>query len=314
MASRTIPVRRGFTLIELLVVIAIIAVLIGLLLPAVQKVREAAARTTCQNHSRQVALAMHNYHDAYGRFPPGEVATTFHATTGEPLSRAGNWVWSALILPYVEQTALYSSLNPTPGTGQAPAQSPNTEQGRLVRSVPSVYRCPSDTGPDVNNRLGNYGKNNFPISKIICFVDTKTRLTDIGDGTSNTLLVGERANPENGQPFIHIGAIWANQRATNNSYAFEPGFMNVGMRPDSISASGGCCVSANDPDDLRSSTSSLHQGGANFAFCDGSVKFIKQTIAYYPANLPGSGPGAIQNYLFNNLYHPNDGNPLVGEY
>jgi prepilin-type processing-associated H-X9-DG protein len=136
-------------------------------------------------------------------------------------------------------------------------------------------------------------------------------MTDIADGTSNTLLCAERSNPEGAQPFLHIGAIWACQRGTNNSYAFEPGFMNVSMRADSVGANGSCCVSANDPDDIRSAANSLHGQGANFVFCDGSVKFIRDTIASYPANLPFDG---IQNFLYNNLYQKADGNPIIGEY
>jgi prepilin-type processing-associated H-X9-DG protein len=205
-------------------------------------------------------------------------------------------------------------LNPTPGTGQVPQPTAGTAQGEFVRSVPPVYRCPSDTGPDVNLRLGNYGKTNYPANKNIFFLDTKFRLTDITDGTSNTLMVGERANPEGGVPFTHIGAVWAARWGTNNSYAFEAGFMNVSMRPAAINADGSCCnnTGVNDPDDIRSATNSLHTGGAQYAFCDGSVKFLRQTIQYYPQNVANIDD--IHNFLFNNLYHRADGNVLVGEY
>jgi prepilin-type N-terminal cleavage/methylation domain-containing protein/prepilin-type processing-associated H-X9-DG protein len=303
--------RRGFTLIELLVVIAIIAVLIGLLLPAVQKVREAANRTKCANNLKQIALGLHNYHDANSVFPPGEATTN---TTGAPASAANNWAWSAIILPYIEQAPLYSQINIKPGVNQAPTSGPIFS---LLQSAIPVYICPSDTGPVINFRLGNLGKNNYPVSKAICFLSTKTRITDIADGTSNTLLVAERSSPENGSPFLHIGAIWACQRGTNNAYAFEPGFMNVSMAANSLSASGTCCVSANDPNDIRSSANSLHFGGAQFAFCDGSVKFIQQTISYYPANLPFDGlPPAPDTgkYIYNLLYQKADGFPIVGEY
>jgi prepilin-type N-terminal cleavage/methylation domain-containing protein/prepilin-type processing-associated H-X9-DG protein len=301
---------RGFTLIELLVVIAIIAVLIGLLLPAVQKVREAAARTKCANNLKQIGLALHNYHDARSHLPAGEVTQAGPPTGG---SANRNWVWSALILPYVEQSSLHNALVPTPGTGQVPASNHAT-QGPFVRSVPPVYSCPADTGPDVNRRLGDYGKTNYPANKNIFFLDTKFRLTDITDGTSNTLMVGERANPEGGVPFTHIGAVWAARWGTNNSYAFEAGFMNVSMRPAAINADGSCCnnTGVNDPDDIRSATNSLHTGGAQYAFCDGSVKFLRQTIQYYPQNVANIDD--IHNFLFNNLYHRADGNVLVGEY
>jgi prepilin-type N-terminal cleavage/methylation domain-containing protein/prepilin-type processing-associated H-X9-DG protein len=297
--------RRGFTLIELLVVIAIIAILIGLLLPAVQKVREAAARMSCSNNLKQIALALHNYHDTNSALPAGEVAPT-----GASANR--NWVWSALILPYVEQTALHTQLQP--GTGQVPPATGTNPLTPLVLTRVPTYVCPSDTGPLINPRLGNYAKTNYPISKVLCFLNTKTKLTDISDGTSNTLLVGERANPPGGMPFMHIGAVWAGRWGTNNSYAFEPGFMNVSMNPAAITAAGACCnnTGVTDPNDIRSATNSLHTGGAQFAFCDGSVKFIRQTIAYYPANL--AHDDATRDFLFNNLYQPRDGRVLVGDY
>ena len=136
--------RSGFTLIELLVVIAIIAVLIGLLLPAVQKVREAASRLKCQNNLKQIGLALHNYHDSQGKFPPGKGPSYTQTVPGCPVYP--RWSPHALILPYIEQGNLYNSINfafppETPGMASPvinfmpPWQNPNRENSVACRTV-----------------------------------------------------------------------------------------------------------------------------------------------------------------------------------
>ena len=124
--------RRGFTLIELLVVIAIIGILVGLLLPAVQKIREAAARLQCQNNLKQIGLACHGYHDVNLALPPGYLATTPYSDGATDTSPG--WGWGAYLLPYLEQGPLYSQLN----FGQPVANSP------AIQTMVKLYLCPSD--------------------------------------------------------------------------------------------------------------------------------------------------------------------------
>src|SRR6476661_8060061 len=119
--------RRGFTLIELLVVIAIIAVLVALLLPAVQQAREAARRSQCKNNLKQIGLALHNYHDVNGCFPPAYIADE----NGKPMHS-----WRVLILPYLDQAALHTEYN-----FSEPWDGPNNS--RLLARRPAVYACPS---------------------------------------------------------------------------------------------------------------------------------------------------------------------------
>ena len=129
--------RGAFTLIELLVVIAIIAVLVGLLLPAVQKVREAAARMQCTNNLKQIGLALHNYHDGNNKFPPGYVDGNTNPNSTPDNDIGPSWGWAAFLLPYVEQGNIYNQINfnQLAGTGVNAAVS---------LQVLKVHTCPSD--------------------------------------------------------------------------------------------------------------------------------------------------------------------------
>src|SRR4051794_15993621 len=129
--------RRGFTLIELLVVIAIIAVLIGLLLPAVQKIREAAARLQCQNNLKQMGIALHSYHDSVGSLPPGVTSDVAPYGSGG----GGGSGWMVYLLPYVEQVALYQKWDFKSGnSGHTNATNMALVDGAQLK----VYRCPAD--------------------------------------------------------------------------------------------------------------------------------------------------------------------------
>ncbi len=284
--------RSGFTLIELLVVIAIIAVLIGLLLPAVQKVREAANRMSCTNNLKQIGVALHAYHDVAQEFPVGGVAT---ATNNEEA-----WGWGTYVLPYLEQQALYTQLNPQKPNAVASGVTLNgllvAGNGALIQTKLTGFLCPSD-GRKIFvdspvNKNWNGGLAALPTSLFaaksnyvaVCGTWDVNRadnngvmhrgiqgnnLSDITDGTSNTFLVGER------ETRCGAGA-WAGNRAggataqgnRGNDYTMGHTWPVLN---DSINTGNENCTDG---------FSSRHTGGANFLFADGSVHFISDTIGY----------------------------------
>lgn len=153
MPNKQVSAKGGFTLIELLVVIAIIAILVAILLPAVQQAREAARRSTCKNNLKQIGLALQNYHDTHGKFPPGGILE-FSGAAGDNIE---NWGWAAHLLPFIEQDPLYDQL----GVNQrrlADVLADGSATGRvLTQTVIPSLRCPSDTGRDTmscDNRFG----------------------------------------------------------------------------------------------------------------------------------------------------------------
>ena len=216
------PIRKGFTLIELLVVIAIIAILIALLVPAVQKVREAAARISSTNNLKQVALGCHSFHDAYKRLPyngmRGKSAAALAVNQGIPNSNiAGSGSWLYQILPHVEQGPLYKSWNFTtaPGPNQYPTTDPVkvSDYPQLVVSV-AIYLCPGrgrvgyhlkenvQTDFDCGGPVTDYAINtniNFPPSNTFLtdgqtdHLDMRQTIQGIPDGSSNTILAGGNA-------------------------------------------------------------------------------------------------------------------------
>jgi len=284
--------RRGFTLIELLVVIAIIAILIGLLLPAVQKVREAAARSKCSNNLKQIALAAHGYHDVNNRLPP-------NAGPGYGYSNGNTNSWSFLaqLLPYVEQDPLYKSIslavNPQPVFSTAASRA-------AIRNPIQPFMCPSDPngGNTYNNRANlsssevfaasNYkgvagsnwawgsftntgpsGNSNGLDAGDGCFYRSDylrvLTLVAIKDGTSNTLMIGEDL------PNNNIHSDWAFFNHATGTCSIP---LNRGVTPQQLAAIGGA---GNWPEVY--SFRSAHSGGANFARADGTVAFVRESIA-----------------------------------
>ena len=141
--------KRGFTLIELLVVIAIIAILVALLLPAVQQVREAARKSQCQDHLHNLAVAIHNYEGSFKTIPPGHGMSVRNTSINScPEGQCGNWAWGASLLPYIEQKPLYDQIGV--GTMPLPLSLSIPANLQSMRSGIDIYRCPSDTGPQTN--------------------------------------------------------------------------------------------------------------------------------------------------------------------
>ena len=272
------PSRRGFTLIEILVVIAIIAILIGMLLPAVQKVRSAAAKISCQNNLKQLALAAHNYESAAGEFPAG-VRPYRKGELYPGLS------WIGQLLPQIEQGPLWTvtqtAFDERPGD---PFHLPHFG----IMTPLKLASCPADSRQSeahsthrgyrvaVTGYLGNLGTNFKSLSGVLYYA-SRTRLTEITDGTTNTLFAGERPpSPDFWFGWWYAGAGEAGTGA---------GDMVLGARELNINTSLYTSACPQGPYNFRAGKReemcdafhfwSLHSGGANFAFCDGSVRFLR---------------------------------------
>jgi prepilin-type N-terminal cleavage/methylation domain-containing protein/prepilin-type processing-associated H-X9-DG protein len=286
--------RKGFTLIELLVVIAIIAILIGLLLPAVQKVREAAARMSCSNNLKQLGLAAQGYHDAVGVLPPGvNIARSYGSNSPPPRPGQGFSLFEAL-LPYVEQGNLYNQLNLSASGGYdtqyANCNGPTSPGNTVVKT----YLCPSDIGPaqvtynqyylGANSYGGNAGIRSFYWAAMtndgVFYINSSVKLVGITDGTSSTFLFGERRRVDPAYAAItgsglenKSGWAWANH-FPGFDYLFGP------VQPINWTIPAGTTT---DPtfslqDDRCSVYGSYHINGANFCFADGSVRFLSQSV------------------------------------
>jgi prepilin-type N-terminal cleavage/methylation domain-containing protein/prepilin-type processing-associated H-X9-DG protein len=280
--------RSGFTLIELLVVIAIIAILIGLLLPAVQKVREAAARLQCSNNLKQLELAAHTFHDARKFFPPS-------VNSGGPV---GNWYGTYVICvaPYLEQQAFYQRWT----SGESPWKAPNGGAPLISTLFPTLI-CPSDALPNnpytndlyektIPEALVSYAPNvgtwlytQTDLKNGMADTNSKVRITDVTDGTSNTIHFGERYNHDP----LWVYMQWYPDLDGLSCYYYSNILERSAVVP--INWMLPAYVQTNAPKFVTPAWwvlyetrlwayGSGHTGGANVAFADGSVHFLRDTI------------------------------------
>jgi prepilin-type processing-associated H-X9-DG protein len=296
--------RAAFTVVEVLVVIAVIGLLMGLLLSAVQKVRESANRAKCQNNLRQIAVALHDYHAQREVFPPG-------LDDPEQMPPAGyhaGWSWLAHLLPYIEQDNLWQRADDWAHSGTpaefhwwtfgGPYLTPPTPPNPAMNTPMPLYKCPSDPRPPVAANVpfnespgaptmtatftwyqgvsgirGDYSAPDDQRMNGIFYVASRTRIADVTDGLSNTLIVAERP------PCSDL--VWGWWFSSGGYDGSATGDFLLGAREVGYAAAWGCPASKvnfqpDRTDDWCAQVHywSLHPGGANFLLADGTVKFL----------------------------------------
>lgn len=328
MSTRSKP-KNGFTLIELLVVIAIIAILIALLLPAVQQAREAARRSQCKNNLKQIGLALHNYHDTLGAFPPAWI-------DNRQGTERDAWGWGAQILPQLDQAALFNILKV--GHGDPPSSDKNPTNLAAAQTVLTVFRCPSDVGPPTNavdsfsttgtanqDRIDDVSLSNYIVAMRSCaalspfdvhqgdpatgwtpdnrnggfYRNSSTRIRDITDGSSNTIAVTERLWAFSSGPQMNTAVEAAYWIGCGRTRKDTRAARSVGFAPE---------TPINGGTRSHTTASSNHIGGVHALFFDGSVRFLSQNIDHFIS--PNGGESDECDSVVEYLIAIADGNVL----
>ncbi|MCC6511552.1 MAG: DUF1559 domain-containing protein [Pirellulaceae bacterium] len=337
--------RHAFTLVELLVVIAIIGILVGLLLPAVQAAREAARRMQCSNNLKQLALALHNYESAHKTFPPGSVIPNLGGVYPPPApgsngSRTAGYSWCMMLMPYMEQNAIYNATVGTQPLLGRIVENPTTRV--LVQTPIGTFRCPSDTGGPLNvlpseshfifglevggtpwyidgntagpkvalatsnyvgmhhSRAHQYVSNQLQFSGAFG-PNRTTKIGAITDGTSNTICVGERAYQVGN--VIMGAALWAGCAAAGHDDCIDDAWATARSPINPTQ-------SIYNKYAKQQALSSSHTGGAQVALFDGSVRFLTQNVDFVMA---GGNNTSVADSVYEFLVEINDGK-VIGEY
>ena len=296
MSNRQFPkTTKGFTLVELLVVIAIIGILIGMLLPAVQQVREAARRTTCSNNLKQMALAMLNHESAFQHFPAGiRSNATFIETGNQQEAQQPGLNWGVSVLPYIEQNAIYDIVKDLSTDFNVPLLDYVDANGvNHASDIISTFQCAScpmgdfqtsrsDIGHAKSNYVGIYGDTKFTNAFNVrsrsgmLYLNSAVTFGETTDGSSNTYLIGERDGADMGEGSdgvfrVRGASVWCSTRQAR--------WLDTCLGATDSAAEWTINSAANSATRHRwHALTSQHTGGAQFARADGSTQFVSDSI------------------------------------